>query len=269
MTSASLKSRRLSRSRFAIAAAITVLLVAWVSASASSSSAKTPRLKSNGLTGKTPAQILAAAQAALRSARSFVVAGDIVDGKQTSRISVVFGGSDKIKIELDQSGDDIQILGLDGKEYLRANRKFWVAQGGTKLASFANKWIVVPDKTAKQLTASLGPFAPATLAECLGQDVGTLSSDGTATVDGQAAVVIKQAGDVPGGNPGTLAVAASGPAYPLRITATGRTRPGGKVDTCNDGKGGDDQGNLTLSDFNHAPALSVPANPVNLTTSTT
>ncbi len=187
----------------------------------------------------------------------------------TDLISFVDDGSGKIKVEVDESGLQAQVLELAGKAYIRADRKFWVAEGGAKDAFLANRWIVVAQATAKQLTASLGPFAPTTLARCLGEDLGTLSRDGTTTVGGQPAVVIRDAGNVPGGGPETLAVASTGPAYPLRIVATGSTRAGGKVDVCNDGKGDNGKGSLTLSKFDHAPALSVPANPINLTTSTT
>ena len=53
-------------------------------------------------------------------------------------------------------------------------------------------------------------------------------------------------------------MAAGGPPYPLRYTATGATRSGGRVDVCNDGKGGDAEGSITLSQFGQTPSLTAP-----------
>lgn len=221
----------------------------------------------NGVASKSPAQILAAAQAALRSASGFVVAGTITENGATVKLRIVDGGSSKIELQLTEKAKTADIVVVGGTGYVRANRAFWVAQAGSTNARLADRWIQVPASATKQLSSSLGDFAPSTLATCLGEDVGTLSSDGTTTIDGDAAVVIHDAGNVPGSNAGTLAVATTGPAYPLRSTATGPTRPGGRVDACNNGKGGNVQGSVTLSDFNHAPAIKAPAHPLKPTTS--
>jgi hypothetical protein len=103
-----------------------------------------------------------------------------------------------------------------------------------------------------------------TLATCLGEDVGSLSSAGVITVDGRRATVLREGGNVPGGTPGMLAVAENGPAYPLRLTTTGPTRAGGKVDACNNGKGSTAEGTVTLSDFGHPPAFPAPTHPLKI-----
>lgn len=177
-------------------------------------------------------------------------------------VQIVDGGKSKLQVQVSASGKTAEIIALSGGGYVRANQAFWRAQVGAKAASLANRWIELPASASEQLISSFGMFAPSTLSRCLGEDLGTLSRDGTTTVDGIPAVVVRQAGNVPGGGPGTLAVATHGPAYPLRVTSTGPTRPGGKVDACNDGKGGDTEGSLTLSDFGHAPAITAPKHPV-------
>jgi hypothetical protein len=82
---------------------------------------------------------------------------------------------------------------------------------------------------------------------------------GHTTIDHTRALVVKDSGDVPGGTPSTIAVADSGPPYPLRYTATGATRPGGRRDVCNDGKGGDSEGTIRFRRFGEVPAIRPPA----------
>ncbi len=216
----------------------------------------------NGVASKPPAQIVAAAQTALRAAHGFVVTGNLRQAGQTMRLQIVDGGTNKVQVKLSQSGKSAEFIALAGATYIRANQAYWSAQVGPRAASLANRWIELPASANQQLTSGFGPFEPSTLARCLGEDLGTLSRDGITTVEGRPAVVVHQAGNAPGSSPGTLAVAATGPAYPLRLTSTGPTKPGGKVDACNDGKGGDTQGTLTLSDFGHAPAVTAPKHPV-------
>lgn len=216
----------------------------------------------SGLASRSPAQIVDAAQAALRSARSFVAAGTLRQGNQAMTLRIVNGGRSKLEMRFDEGGKSAEIIAAEGNGYVRANEKFWSAQAGEIAARIAHRWIELPSSTSRQFTSGLGQFAPDTLARCLGENLGRLSHAGDTTVDGTRAVVVRQAGNVPGSNPGTITVAATGPAYPLRVTSTGPTRPGGKVDACNDGKGGDVQGSLTLSDFDHAPAVVAPRHAV-------
>jgi hypothetical protein len=218
----------------------------------------------NGLASKSPAQIIDAAQAALRSAHSFVAAGTLRQGGKTVKLHIVSGGASRLRVQINQAGSSAEIVATPGAGYVRANRSYWSAQAGSLASRLANRWIELPASASKNLSSGLGQFAPSTLARCLGEDLGRLSSGGRATVDGKQAVLIHQAGNAPGSNPGTLAVAASGPAYPLRVTSTGPTRPGGKVDACNNGKGGDVQGSLSLMDFDHAPAVTAPKHPVKI-----
>jgi hypothetical protein len=242
---------------------VVALLLAACGSSGSSSSGN--GAGGSGVASKSPAEIVAAAQTALRAASGFVVTGTLTQGGQPMRLQIVDGGTSKIEVQLSGSGRNAEIIVLPGAGYVRANAAFWTAQAGAaKAASLANRWIELPATSSQQLTATLGPLAPSTLATCLGENLGALSSGGTTTVNGVPAVVVRQAGNVPGSNPGTLAVATRGPAYPLRVTSTGPTRPGGKVDACNSGKGDNSEGSVTLSDFNHPPAITVPKHPLQL-----
>ncbi len=241
-----------------------LLLAACGSSGSSSSNAKASATGGNGVASKAPAQIVAAAQSALRSANGFVATGTLTQGGQATRLQMVDGGASKLEVQLNASGKSAEIIVLAGTGYVRANQAFWTAQAGASAASLADRWIELPAAAGQRLTSSLGPLAPSTLSRCLGENLGALSRGGTTRVDGLPAVIVREAGNVPGSNPGTLVVATQGPAYPLRVTSTGPTRPGGTVDNCNTGKGGDTQGALTLSDFNHPPAIAVPPHPVKL-----
>lgn len=218
----------------------------------------------NGVAVKPPARIVAAAQAALRSAHGFVAAGTLRQGGQAARLRVVDDGPSKLQVQISQSGTSADIIALPGAGYVRGNQAFWSAHGGAQAATLANRWIELPASASQQLTAGFGEFRPSTLARCLGENLGRLSRGGTTTVDGRSAVVVRQAGNVPGSSPGTIAVATTGPPYPLRVTSTGPTRAGGKIDACNTGKADDTEGSLTLSDFDHAPAITAPQHPVKL-----
>ncbi|HEY5260694.1 MAG TPA: hypothetical protein VIJ33_01115 [Solirubrobacteraceae bacterium] len=232
------------------------------SSSGSTSGRASAAAKDNGVASKSPIQIVAAAQSALRSVSGFVVAGTLIQGGEVVRLEVVEGGTMRLQVHISERRKSAEIIALPNAAYVRANQAYLSAQAGANTAGLANRWIELPAGAAQQFTSSLGPFAPNTLARCLGEDLGRLSRDGTTTVNGKPAVVVHEAGNVPGSSPGTLAVATKGPAYPLRVTSTGPTRGGGKIDACNTGKASDAKGSVTLSDFDHAPAITAPKHPV-------
>jgi hypothetical protein len=252
--------RTLAAAGFTGASVGVVLLLA--ACGSSSSSRKASAAQGNGLASKSPVQILAAAQAALRSADGFVITGALTENGQQVRIAVVDERMSTREVKFSEGGGHAEVIVLPRVGYVRADQAFWIARVGAQAATLANRWIELPATASQQLTSSFANLAPNTLSRCLGEDLGALSLNGTTTVDGKAAVVIRQGGNVPGSSPGTIAVATDGPAYPLRITSTGPGRPGGTVDACNTGKGGDTEGTITLSDFNHPPAVTAPKHPV-------
>ncbi len=159
-------------------------------------------------------------------------------------------------------GSALELIDLPAAGYVRANASFLRAHGGARAAQLAGRWIQVPTANARTTTSSIGVFAPATLARCLAENHGTLSTAGETTVDGRRAILIKDAGDKPGSSPSVLAVAASGPPYPLRYTGTGRQRAGGRIDVCNNGKPSDSRGTVTFSQFGQVPPIQAPKNVV-------
>lgn len=156
----------------------------------------------------------------------------------------------------------VTVIVVPGAAYARGNAAFWVGQVGPSARQLANRWIQLPASAARAFTADLGPFAPATISRCLSEDHGTLTVAGKRNVNGRAAVVLKDGGDAPGSTPSTLAVATTGPPYPLQLIGTGPTRRGGKIDVCNDGKGDDVRGTLTFSRFGAVGPIKAPKNAI-------
>lgn len=230
-------------------------------------SAATPPKGTNSLASEPPARIVTAAQSALRAAHGYVMAGKMTQGDQRLELRLTYDGPSKLEINLSHRSSTAAVLALPGHAYVKASRAYLRALGKAGLPlRYANRWIELPAAAGRSFAKHLGTFDPRTLARCLGENHGPLSRSGSTTVDGKRAVVIRDAGGVPGGTPGTLDVAAAGPAYPLRVTSTGPTLKGGKVDACNDGRGSDIEGSLTLSRFNHPPVLTAPAHAVRVHT---
>lgn len=216
----------------------------------------------NGEAEKSPGQIVADAAAALRTAHGYVMQGTITENQQLVHLKVSVATPRSIDVAFSVEQSAVEILTLANASYIRANRAFWTTHLGARGATLANRWIQAQPADAQSMTSSLGHFAPATLARCLTEDHGKLTLGGRATLDGRPAVIVKDAGNVPGGSPGTLAVATTGPPYPLQVVSTGPQRPGGHVDVCNDGKADDSRGKLTFSQFGAVKPVSPPTTAV-------
>jgi hypothetical protein len=221
--------------------------------------------KTNGVASKTPTQILNAAQAALKSAHSYVLTAEIKQSGSTMGVTLIDGGArNEVGVTVGQSSVDVILA--SGHAYMQANAYFWKNQAKSPAAArLAGLWIEVPESTFNGLLSDLGSLEPSKLADCMSEGPhGAITKVGTTTVGGAPAVVLKDAGNVPGDGPGTIAVAATGPAYPIQIAETGPTRAGGKVDACNDGKRNNSTGTVTLSDYDHAPAIKIPIDAIKL-----
>jgi hypothetical protein len=177
-----------------------------------------------------PQQELATVQAALRSVRSFHVAGTqlAADGRTTLSGDVTATGS--LDLTLTQQGAAVRILLIGRDLYLRATRGFWLAHQTTPAIAgrLAGHWVKVPaDKATLDLSREL---SPQTLAHCTTVNTGTIHDAGTATFLGRPVRVLVSAGDAPGSSPGQLFIATGGRPLPVRVLQTGPERPGGTND---------------------------------------
>jgi len=212
-------------------------------------------------TSSSPGKLLAASAAALRGAHGYQVKGYVTQGSQRTQLLARVHSARSLELTLTNRAQTVQVLSTGAQFYLRANAAYWVAHAGSRAAELAGSWFTVPASTGLSV---LGNFAPNTFSRCLTEDHGTLSLAGTTTIAGRPAVLLRDAGNVPGSQPSTLAIASQGQPWPLQVVSTGRQRPGGHIDVCNDGKGSSAGGVITLSDFNAVGPIAPPHKPIKL-----
>jgi hypothetical protein len=216
----------------------------------------------HGEASKTPQQVLQDAAAALRGAHGYELRATLTQGQSRLRVQVQYASSMSMEMAATTGAEAYVVRRTASGYYVRANAAFWVAGVGARGRLLANRWFHTPGNTA--LAQGVEHFTPTALAQCLTEDHGTLSIEGRTTINGQAVVVVKDAGDLPGSQPGTLAAAINGPPVPLRVTSTGDQRPGGHIDACNPGSADSSRGTLMFSHFNHVPTIEPPQNAIQL-----
>jgi hypothetical protein len=194
----------------------------------------------------------------LREAHSYVMQGQLTQDGQILRIKVAAAGTQALELWFVVGPTAAQMIVLPTGSYLKANAHFWLTHVGPRTQALVNRWVQIPPASGQRFTAQLGQFAPATLSRCLLEDHGKLTVAGKTTVAGTRAIVIKDAGNVPGDAPGTLAVASTGRPYPLQVRLTGPKLAGGRIDVCNDGKADNSRGVLTLSQFGRVRPITSP-----------
>jgi hypothetical protein len=226
------------RSRLSSAGAFALLLTLLALLSGCGSSSPS----GNGLSAKSPAEIIAAAKAAVAGAATAHVSGSVVDaGKPISLdMELVAGKGGKGRLTLE--GLSIDLVQLKGAVYLNGSSAFYTKVAGAAAAQLLQgKWL--------KASATGSNFASLAQLSDLGKLINTaLASHGklagapAKTIAGQKAVGVT---DVSKG--GTLYVASTGTAYPLEITKSGA--------------GG---GTITFDRWNKPVTLSAPANAVNI-----
>lgn len=213
----------------------------------------------NGEASKSPTQILADAASALRSASGFELQGVEHQGGRTLRVRALARRPQSLDVTASVGTGAYEMLRVPAGLYVRGNASFWTQHLGPRGAALADRWI---QTSSSNMSTDLSHFATATIARCLTEDHGTLSTGGTTSINGQPAIVLRDAGDLPGTQPGTLAVATTGPPYPLRLNATGRQRPGGHINVCNNGQASSQDGTLAFSRFNQISPLQPPTDAI-------
>jgi hypothetical protein len=199
-----------------------LLALAAACSSTSTPSTAAPKANVGVLSGKTPAQILAAGIKAARKADSAHYELTAVQGKNSQTIS---GDSSTSQAEqsLSQGTQHIEVVYVGGVAYVRGNAGGLSTDMGfatTVASNYANKWIAVhnSDSLFKSLVSAV------TLTGTLDQ----LNPTGNLTLTNPTTVAGRQSIGVRGGLPGppqsgitgtaTLYVAASVPTLPLKLT---------------------------------------------------
>jgi hypothetical protein len=216
--------------------------------------------------------ILAAMRADVAKADGFHFDGtgkDRKDGDQRLTGDVTADGRAAMTM-VDGKGRSLDFRVVGRGTYLRASAGFWRKEdrenGDTLAQLFGGRWVKVPTASLDDVEGDLKRILPKTLARCATVDLGTLTKAGAGKVGGVPTVVLKGDGSAPGTNAGTIEIAATGPAFPLRITQDGPRRKGGTVDrVCHD----DDEdttitSTITLSRFDDPVDVQAPPNALDL-----
>lgn len=208
-------SRRAHPTHLLLPALLLALVLAALSGCGSSS-------QGNGLSSKSPEQILAAAKAAAAGAASVHVSGSTVtEGKPISLdMELVSGKGGKGRITLEGLGIDLVEVG--SAVYINGSAAFYKHVAGSAAAQLLQgKWLKAPAGSSNFASlaslTNLGRLIDTTLASH-----GKLARAGERTVQGKKAIGVT---DTTKG--GTLYVASTGTAYPLEIVKTGSA--GGKI----------------------------------------
>lgn len=234
--------------------------------SSSTTSATTPR--PSGEEAKSAKQILADVSSALGRVRSYHAEGTQTDKEGLSHLVVDVSAAGDGRFRLDLGKQSTRLITTGGQTFINANSAFWIAHGGDagpRVAQLlADRWVKVPASMRADLTATLDKLKPTTLAHCLTQSTGTVTKVGTTSVDGKRVVVLADKGDRPGGSPGRLYVATSGPPLPVREEQTGPQRAGVTDKRCDDPSSTTKRSDVHLSGFDRPLRITAPRGALDL-----
>jgi hypothetical protein len=213
-----------SRLRLPLTAVTALLLLAALlgGCGSSSDSSGSSSSSSNGISAKTPSQILAAAKAAADSASSVHVSGSIVSGSAPITLNLELLAGKGGRGQISEDGLSFNVIQVGGTAYISGSPAFYSHFGGPAAAQLLEgKWLKVPSSNGDFSTlgslTNLSQLLNTALA-----DHGTLAKGTVTTVNGQKVLSVR---DVSHG--GTLYVATTGKPYPIAITKSGKT--GGKI----------------------------------------
>jgi hypothetical protein len=194
-------------------AALAVLLAGCGGKSSTTTTGSTTTTAAdNGIASQTPDEIIKSMQAAVKQAKSVHIIGAGATGGTSIALNLklVTGKGGAGHVALGGLGFDIVRVG--NKVYIKASKKFLVHYAGSAGELLAGRWFTV-SKSVQGL-GSLEPFTdlPKLMNQILSAASGTLTKGSPTTVDGQPAIPITDSA-----NGGTLYVATTGPAYPLKL----------------------------------------------------
>ncbi len=195
----------------------------------------------NGISSKSPDQIVTAVNSAVDGVNSVHVAGTVNSGgsKTTLDLNLVNGKGGQGSMS--QAGLGFKIVAVGNNVYINGSNAFWQKFGGNAAAQLlSGKWLKAP------ATGQLSSIADLTNARTLFSQLlsshGKLVKGSTSTVNGQKVIAVKDTT-----NGGTLYVATSGKPYPIEVI-----------------KSGSDGGQITFDHFNQTVSLAPPANSIDI-----
>jgi hypothetical protein len=170
----------------------------------------------NGLLARPAKEILAAAERALRSARSVQVEVDYKDKDGPIRMNMRFTKGKDAAGWIEQAGTRMNLVATGGKYYVRS-RKLWEQQGNADLARLiGDRWVLLPSAVVGEVTPFNTDLTIGGLADMVfdSGSTPTFLRTSRSTAGGRPAVRL-QAMD------GSYYIAATGKPYPLLVDGAG------------------------------------------------
>jgi hypothetical protein len=197
---------------------------------------------SSGLASKTPSQIVAAAESAIKGATSYEISGSGTTSTGVTSFDLKVVGAD-ISGSFVLNGVTIAMVEVASNIYIKAPASFYTAKGASAAGAELLGGVWVEITAGSSYASNFSSLSNITdIPSKLSSTTATFTSDGTGTVDGQSVVFLKDttSGDI-------VAIATSGPAYPLQLKETGST-----------------PGTYDVSNWNSVATFTAPPNPVKL-----
>ena len=225
----------------AVLAALLALALAACGSSSSSSSSSSGSGPSNGITSKSPDQIVSAATSAVGSVDSVHVSGKVASGGQNVALDLNLVNGKGGTGSMSQNGLGFKIVALGPEVYINGSSAFWNKFGGSAAAQLlSGKWLKAPASGQLSSLATLTDVQK--LFSQLLSTHGKLAKGQTTTVQGRQVVAVNDTT-----NGGTLYVATTGKPYPIEISKTGSQG-----------------GQLVFNRFNQPVSLTAPANAIDI-----
>lgn len=179
---------------------------------------------SNGVADKQPAQILTDAKAAAKSARSLRVSGSVNDRSDRTDLDLRIQGAKGATGTLSSKGVRFEVVRVGNDVYLRTDKAGYAKLAGARGAELiGDRWLKTGPTDSR-----FESFQELTnrdkLIDGLLSPRGTLTKGEATTVRGTPAIMLRSADDK-----GTLAVATTGPPYPLRLAAGPKSDSSGEI----------------------------------------
>jgi len=222
-------------------AALAALLALALAACGGGSSSSGSGGSSNGITSKSPDQIVSAATSAVGGVKSVHVSGQVASGGQNVALDLNLVNGKGGTGSMSQNGLGFKIVAVGPDLYINGSSAFWNKFGGSAAAQLlSGKWLKAPASGQLSSLATLTDVQK--LFSQLLSSHGKLATGKTTTVRGQQVVAVNDTT-----NGGTLYVATNGKPYPIEISKTGSAG-----------------GQLVFDRFNEPVSLTAPANAINI-----
>lgn len=251
-----------------LAAGTLTSAVALTACGGSSSTSTIAKGAGGDLAAQTPQQILDASVAAVDGVHSYRIRGSFNDDDGRTAVDADVMDNGSVRATYTTSGSTSSYLVVGAKGFIRGDRAYWLDGRSDPRSEriarlLAGRWVKLPASGAAGLIKDVQRLMPKEQSFCLPKRIGTLTKVGVRKVRGRRVVVIRDAGNVPGGTPGELSVATNGRALPMRERQTGRSRPGGTFEPrCDDTNDTSTRSDVVLSHWDKIPEIKVPRNPI-------